>query len=167
MTVLDAPVRSGAWRPVFLVPAGLSLLAGLDGALMLMDLPAPVDADRMPEVHGFVLVLGFVGTLIALERAIALGTRWGVMAPALLGLGALLTLAPSPLLVGQLALVAGALSLVAVYIPLWRRQADEAVLVQALGCGAGRRGGRAVGRRSGCAGAAAMAGCLRGSHDRR
>lgn len=66
---------------MFLVPAGLSLLAGLDGALMLMDLPAPVDADRMPEVHGFVLVLGFVGTLIALERAIALGTRWGVMAP--------------------------------------------------------------------------------------
>ncbi|MFN8190972.1 MAG: hypothetical protein U0R78_11140 [Nocardioidaceae bacterium] len=133
MTVLDAPVRSGAWRPMLLVPAGLSLLAGLDAALILLDLPAPVDADRLPEVHGFVLVLGFVGTLIALERAIALGTRWGVMAPALLGLGGLLTLAPSPLLVGQLALVAGALSLVAVYVPLWRRQADEAVLVQALG----------------------------------
>ena len=90
-------------------------------------------AERLPDVHGMLLVLGFVGTLIALERAVALGTRWGIAAPALLGLGAVLTLTPAPLRAGQLVLLAGAATLVAVYVPLWRRQADEAVLVQALG----------------------------------
>ena len=120
-------------RPVLLLPAGISLLAGLDAALLLLHLPAPVDADRLPEVHGMLLVLGFVGTLIALERAVALGTRWAPSAPALLGAGAVLTLTPAPLLAGQLVLLAGALAMVAVYVPLWARQGDEAVLVQALG----------------------------------
>lgn len=132
-----AGTRSGSrptpWRLIVLAPAGLSLLAGLDAALLLLDLPAPVSADRLPDVHGMVLVLGFVGTLIALERAVALGARWGVAAPALLGAGSVLTLTAAPLRVGQLLLLAGALALVAVYVPLWRRQADEAVLVQALG----------------------------------
>ena len=41
------------------------------------------------------LVLGFVGTLIALERAVALRRPAGYPAPALLGLGALLLLSPA------------------------------------------------------------------------
>ena len=133
MTVLAPPRRTVAWRPLLLVPAGLSLLAGLDAALLLLDLPAPVDTERLPDVHGMLLVLGFVGTLIALERAVALGRTWGLAAPALLGAGAVLTLSPAPLRAGQLVLVAGTLALVAVYVPLWRRQFDEAVLVQVLG----------------------------------
>lgn len=134
-TALATPVRSVGvrWRPVLLLPAGLSLLAGLDAALLLLDLPAPVTATRLPDVHGMLLVLGFVGTLIALERAVALGSRWAVAAPLLLGAGSVLTLSPAPLRVGQLVLVAGAAALVAVYVPLWQRQADEAVLVQAFG----------------------------------
>ena len=131
--VLDARARTTSWRPLLLLPAGVSLLAGLDAALLLLHLPAPVDAARLPEVHGMLLVLGFVGTLIALERAVALGTRAGLAAPALLGAGSVLTLTPAPLLAGQLVIVAGAAAMVAVYVPLWARQADEAVLVQALG----------------------------------
>ena len=50
---------------VLLAPAGIALLAGLDVALMLLGLPAPVRVDRLPEVHGMLMVLGFVGTLIA------------------------------------------------------------------------------------------------------
>lgn len=128
-----AGLRPTPWRLVLLAPAALSLLAGLDAALLLLDLPAPVTADRLPEVHGMLLVLGFVGTLVALERAVALGARWAVAAPALLGAGALLLVSPVPVVVGRLLLLAGAAALVAVYVPLWRRQADEAVLVQALG----------------------------------
>lgn len=133
MTGATAPARTARWRPLLLVPAALSLLAGLDAALLLLHLPAPVEADRLPEVHGVLLVLGFVGTLIALERSVALGCTWGLAAPALLGAGAVLVVTPAPLVIGRLGLVAGTLALVAVYVPLWRRQADEAVLVQALG----------------------------------
>ncbi|WP_206051869.1 hypothetical protein [Nocardioides ferulae] len=125
--------RPGLGRVAFLLPAGLSLLAGLDAALLLLDLPAPVTSERLPLVHGVLLVLGFVGTLIALERAVALRRPAGFAAPALLGLGGLLLLSPAPLWVGRTALVLGAAALVGVYVPLWRRQADESVLVQALG----------------------------------
>ena len=124
-----------SWRLALMVPAGLSLLAGLDAALLLLGLPAPVRTERLPEVHGMLLVLGFVGTLVALERAVALRRTAGFAAPAALGLGAVLLLSPLPLVVGRSVLVAGTSALVAVYVPLWRRQRDDAVLVQAMGAG--------------------------------
>ena len=115
------------------MPAGLALLAGLDAALILLGVAAPVVTKRLPEVHGMLMVFGFVGTLVALERAVALRRRSGFLAPALLGIGGLLLLAPAPLYVGKLVLLAGAVAFVVVYVPLWRRQRDDAVLIQAFG----------------------------------
>lgn len=127
---------SGLARLPFLACAGVAFLAGLDAALMLLGVWAPVRIDRLPDLHGMLLVLGFVGTLIALERAVALRRRLGFLAPGLLGLGALLVLTPLPIRIGQTALAAGAIGLLAVYVPLWRRQRDDAVLVQAMGAAA-------------------------------
>lgn len=120
-------------RALLLLPAGLALLAGLDAALVLLGVGAPVRAQRLPEAHGMLMVLGFLGTVIALERAVALRRGWAYASPALLGAGALLIVSPAPLAAGRAALVAGAAVLVAIYVPLWRRQADDAVLVQVLG----------------------------------
>jgi hypothetical protein len=127
------PRRLPTGRLLLLLPGGLALLAGLDAALLLLGLPAPVRADRLPQVHGMLLVLGFVGTLVALERAVALRRRAGFLAPALLGLGGLLLLTPVPLRLGQGVQLLGASVFVGVYVALWRRQRDDAVLVQALG----------------------------------
>ena len=127
------PRRPGAPRAVLLVPAGLSMLAGLDAALMLLGVRAPVSTDRLPDVHGVLMVLGFVGTLISLERSVALGRAAGYLAPALLGVGGLLLVSPAPLVAGKVTLVGGTVAMAAVYVPLWRRQRDESVLVQALG----------------------------------
>jgi hypothetical protein len=139
-TTTPAPVTtrarvrgSSGGRILLLVPAGLCLLVGLDAALLLLGVPAPVTTDRLPDVHGMLLVFGFVGTLVALERAVALGRLAGFLAPGLLGAGGLLILSPAPLAVGQWVLFAGAATFVGVYVPLWRRQQDDAVLVQALG----------------------------------
>jgi len=120
-------------RLVFLIPAGVALLAGLDAGLLLLGLPAPVTTAQLPDAHGMVMVLGFVGTVIALERAVALRRRLGFAAPALLGVGGLLVTSAAPLRLGQTALVAGSAALVLVYIPLWRRQRDDSVLIQAFG----------------------------------
>lgn len=125
--------RPAGRRAVFLVLAGLSMLAGLDAALMLLGVGAPVSAHRLPEVHGLVMVLGFVGTLVSLERAVALARPAGFLAPGLLGLGGLLLVSPAPLAVGRVLLVLGAAATVGVYTPLWRRRRDDAVLVQSLG----------------------------------
>lgn len=134
----SAPARSaGAPRPRsrgwLMLPAGAALLAGLDAGLMLLGVPAPVRADRLPDIHGMLMVLGFVGTLICLERAVALGRTAGYVAPLLLGAGGILLISPAPLVVGKAVLVAGTVAMGAVYVLLWRRQRDEAVLVETLG----------------------------------
>lgn len=122
-----------AFRLVFLVPGGLALLAGLDAALLLLGLPAPVTTDRLPEVHGMLMVFGFVGTVIVLERAVALRTWWAFASPALLGLGGILMFTTAPLALAKGALVAGIALLCLIYLGIWRRQAMPAVALQVLG----------------------------------
>ena len=134
------PGASGAtrWRPagvrlVLLAAGAVALLAGLDGALLRLGVGAPVRSDRLLSVHGVLLVLGFVATLIALERAVALGRRWGVAAPALTGLGGIALASPLPMAAPGVLLTAGTAVQAAIFVPLWRRRRDAAVLVQALG----------------------------------
>ncbi|KDA04851.1 hypothetical protein DC31_04880 [Microbacterium sp. CH12i] len=126
--------RAPSWRLIWMLPAGVALLAGLNAALLLIGLPAPIDGSRLPEVHGMLLTMGFVGTVISLERATALRLWYGYAAPALLGLGGIALVVPAvPLIAAKAILVAGAAVFVLVYIPLWRRQYDAALLTQVLG----------------------------------
>ncbi len=120
-------------RLALMVPGGVALLAGLDAALLLLGVGAPVRAQSLTSVHGVLMVLGFVGTVVSLERAVALGRVWGFLAPAALGAGGILLLTPAPRDVGAALLLVGTAALVAVYVPLWRRNTQAAVLVQAAG----------------------------------
>ncbi|WP_245569707.1 hypothetical protein [Gordonia shandongensis] len=122
-----------ALRLALLVPGGLALLAGLDAALMLLGLPAPVDLGRLADVHGPLMVYSFVGTLVALERAVALGRRWGFAAPGALGVGGILLVVLDSHTIGGGVIAAGSALLTALYIPLWSRNGAPAVLVQAGG----------------------------------
>lgn len=125
--------RPPSWRLAWMLPAALSLLAGLNAALLLLGLPAPISTARLTETHGMLLVLGFVGTLVALERATALGRWYGFIAPALLGFGGVALLAdPLSLTVGKVMLVAGTAAFTLLYIPLWRRQYDAPLFTQLL-----------------------------------
>ena len=128
--------RRPSGRLVWMLPAGLALLAGLDAALLLIGVPAPITTARLPEVHGMLLVLGFVATLVALERATALGRWYGYLVPALLGAGGIALIAdPLPLVIAKILLVAGTAAFTLLYIPLWRRQYDAPLLVQLLAAG--------------------------------
>lgn len=120
-------------RTIYLIPAALALLAGADAALLLLGVKAPVSFSRLAEVHGYLMTLGFVGTLIALERAVALKRWWGFLSPAALGLGSVLLLSPVPLAAAFSACFVGILAMCANYIPLWKRSRDAAILVQLLG----------------------------------
>lgn len=121
-------------RLLWLLPAAIALLFGLNAGLLLLGVPAPVTNERLPDAHGALLALGFVGTLIALERATALGRWYGFLAPALLGLGGvLLVLSPVHLIAAKAVLIAGTAAFTLVYVPLWQRQYDAAVLTQLLG----------------------------------
>lgn len=117
-----------------MLPAGVALLAGLDAGLLLLGLPAPIDGSRLPEVHGMLLAIGFVGTLISLERAVALRHWWGYAAPVLMGMGGIALVVPMiPLPAAKAVLVLGTAAFMLVYIPLWQRQYDAALLTQLIG----------------------------------
>lgn len=120
-------------RLLLLAGGGVALLAGLDASLLLLGLPAPISLARLADVHGILMVLGFLGTVIALERAVALRRHWAMAAPAGFGLGALALLSPAPPVLGQALLALGALALTLVYVALFRRSREVTVLVQLLG----------------------------------
>ncbi len=120
-------------RVLLLALGGLSLLAGLDAGLVRLGVWAPVASDRVGDLHGPVMVLGFLGTLISLERAQALRNPLAYLAPALLGTGALSLMAGAPVLLGQLLLFQGAVAFTAVLVALWVRAPLPLVAAQTLG----------------------------------
>lgn len=120
-------------RLALMIGGGIALMAGLDAALLQLGVAAPVTDDRVASVHGMLMVLGFIGTVIALERAVALGKRWAFASPACMGLGGIALISPLPLPAAGALLMAGTGIQAVIFIPLWRRRRDAAVLVQALG----------------------------------
>lgn len=137
MGTVNKPAR-GNLRPIpprvlLLVPAVVSLLVGLWLGLHRLGVVGSTSELRLDAVHGPVLVLGFVGTVIAVERAVALRRAIGYLAPGLLGVGALALLSPLPLLVGQVLMISGTLALGLIYIGVWHRAESIATAVQALG----------------------------------
>lgn len=111
---------AGSHRAWLMVGAGISLLAGLDGALLLLGVWSPVTSTRLSEWHGPLMVLGFVGTVICLERAVALGHRLAFLVPAVSGLGVIVLLAPLPFdsaRAGLALLTLAQLGLLTIYVP--------------------------------------------------
>ncbi len=110
----------------------VSLLAGLWAGLLRLGFDIP---DLRPELaleHGPLMALGFLGTLISLERAVALGRRWAYAAPLCFGLGMFVTLLGGQILGGWL-LVAGASLFVVIFIAVLRIQMAFHGVVMGLG----------------------------------
>ena len=76
------------YRLPLLVLGFASLAFGIAGGLVRLGalVPAPAGAIAL---HGALMVSGFLGTVIGLERAVALGRRWAYAAPLASGLGGL------------------------------------------------------------------------------
>lgn len=121
------------WRTLLVVLGGLSLLSGLNAALVRLSVWAPVESTRVGDLHGPVMVLGFMGTLICLERAQALRKPIAYLAPALLGVGSLLLVVGAPQGIGKLLLFDGAVAFTLVLLALWFRAPLSLVAAQTLG----------------------------------
>ncbi|HEX6139581.1 MAG TPA: hypothetical protein VF013_03855 [Candidatus Limnocylindria bacterium] len=111
---------------------GVALLAGLTGSLVLLGFRLPSATSHLAASHGLLMALGFLGTMIALERAVALGSPLAFLAPLATGAGAiLLVLGVARPLAGSLFLLGG-LGLVAIYVAFDRIQATLHTRVQAV-----------------------------------
>lgn len=74
----------------------VALLAALWAGLLRLGWRVPPLRPTLPAAHGPLMISGFLGTLIGLERAVALGRRWTYAGPLLTGLGALALIAGLP-----------------------------------------------------------------------
>ena len=124
-------------RPVgrlpLLVLGMLSLLGGVLAGLARLDWGMPPVAAGAAGWHGVLMISAFLGTVISLERAVALGRGWAYAAPAAAGIGGVTLLAGAPLLVPQLLGIVAASLLVAASALVLRRLVAPFTLILAIG----------------------------------
>ncbi len=103
------------WRRLRLLPlavAAVAMAAGLWTGLARLGVALHAgDLAWLVEFHAAFMISGFLGTVISLERAVALGRWWAYAAPALSSVGALALLAGMPVVAALAFLCAGALLL--------------------------------------------------------
>jgi hypothetical protein len=92
----------------------------------------PIPTNQFPIVHGPLMVIGFLGTLIGLERAVALGQVWPYGIPVLSGVSALSALAALPAHVSAAPAIAASLLLIAVFATLYRQYPSEHFVIMGL-----------------------------------
>ncbi len=117
-----------------LVALGIfALLAAMWGGLLRLGWNFPPLDPALAGVHGPLMVSGFLGTLISMERAVALRARWPFAAPLFTALGALVLIASISAAGGALLITLGSLGLVAIFAVIVRRQPALFTVTMALG----------------------------------
>jgi hypothetical protein len=106
----------------FLSLAILALLAALWAGLMRLGWQLPALTPSLALAHGPLMISGFLGTLITLERAVAIKQKWMYLPPLLAGLGWLVTVLIRTLPLGPFLLTLASLGGVAILIEMTRRE---------------------------------------------
>lgn len=113
--------------------AGLSLLFALWAGAVRLGWELPRLHSTLAANHGPLMLVGFLGTLIGLERAVAFKRLWSYGAPVFTGLAGLGILLGFPLLYSQILAVAGSFLLTAIFLVLYPRSPSAHLLTMALG----------------------------------
>lgn len=115
--------------------AGLGMLMGLWTGLARAGVHNAIGSAY---AHGIIMALGFLGTLIALERAVALGARWAYLAWVLAA--ALWTAGRSPVLISPMLAAFLVLTIVVERVELSRLRMPSAASQRRLDVAAGLGG---------------------------
>lgn len=113
--------------------AVVSLLAGMWAGLLRLGWGLPTGGLNLSADHGPLMVSGFLGTLISLERAVAIGAAWAYAAPALTATGAILLLVGRGGPLGPMLITLGSIALILDCVSIIRRQSELFAVVMALG----------------------------------
>lgn len=122
------------WKlPFILLFAVIALLAGMLGGLFRMGMVLPPVFGNLAVNHGELMVGGFLGTLITLERAVAIEKLWGYLAPVLAGIASVLLWTGLSAYTGMLLIIASSILLVVMYGYLLSIQPSLHSIVMAIG----------------------------------
>lgn len=120
-------------RLPLLLLALLALVTGVFAGLARLGLPVPAFGAAQAASHAALMVCGFFGTVISLERAVALGRAWAYLASAAAGAGGLALLFGASIALAGSLFAAGSALLVLGCIEVMRRQLALFTMVLALG----------------------------------
>lgn len=102
--------------------AALALLASVLAGLIRMGWQLPAVHPDLAAHHGDLMISGFLGTVISLERAASLKSRWALVVPALAGIGSFAFLALDPAALGLGLVAAASAGLMGLYVTIYRIQ---------------------------------------------
>src|SRR5215475_2823564 len=103
--------KHGRWLRLVPLAIGASAMAvGVWTGLARLGVGLPGGVPASADLHGAFMVSGFLGTLISLERAVALRRGWPYAAPVFSSMGALALLAGMPF-VGALGFISASMVL--------------------------------------------------------
>src|SRR5512141_1482297 len=119
------------WRVPLLALAFVSLFLGVAAGLARLGFAEP--AQGLSVLHGPLMVSGFFGTVIGLERAVALSRRWAYLGPLLAGLGGAVAILGGSAQIVALLFAAGGAILSAASFVIYRQQRELFTLTLALG----------------------------------
>lgn len=120
------------WRLPLLLFGFVALVAGIGAGLARLAWPMPGLVAGAAAMHGPLMVCGFFGLVISLERAVAIGGVWPYAAPLAAGLGTAALVHGAGRATGWLYLAASVL-LLAASLQVLRRQREAFVRVIVLG----------------------------------
>jgi len=130
--------RPAWWRVPFLLLGFVALFAGAGAGLARLGVTMPDAVAGVAALHGPLMVCGFFGVVIALERAVAIGRGWAYAAPLLAGIGSAGALhgASTP---ARWLYLGGSVVLLLASLDVWRRQREwfTATIALAAACWTG------------------------------
>jgi hypothetical protein len=111
----------------------LSLIAGIWTGLSRLGWGIPEIRVGLLEFHGPLMICGFLGTVIGLERAVALDKGWAYLGPFLSGIGSIMIIFSQNDFPGQLLITIASLLFVIVFIAILRKQLATFTVTMGLG----------------------------------
>jgi hypothetical protein len=121
------------FRLPLLILGFVSLASGVLAGLARLGWGVPFSSVELILLHGPLMMCGFLGTVIGLERAVALGSRWAYAGPLLTGLGGATLLLGLPPYIGASAMLLGSAVLLAGTTLIMLRQRELFMITMLLG----------------------------------
>jgi hypothetical protein len=126
------PKLAHYFRYLLLLLGIITLLSAMWGGLMRLGLTMFHLEPQLSTYHGPLMISGFLGTVISLERAVGLGSRWAYIAPTSTAIGALILIVGLPAISGALLMTLGSLTLFIIFISIIRIQTSLYTVIMGL-----------------------------------
>lgn len=125
-------MKSNLKNLIFIVPAVFALLAAIYGALLRLGFPLPITLYWYSRDHGALLICGFLGTLISLERAAALVKSWTYITPLFSAFSAILLIINAPPLLTKISACLASLFLIILYLKILANHISRASIIMTI-----------------------------------